>query len=579
MFRSGIHLILFFATLLATSARGATKLCDNIFLEEGDITLNGNEKILICGTNKGEEGWADVPLTQAELHLRAILQSAGYSNPHFERNGNSLKVWSGSKNEIKDLKVNVEKDILNPDKKRNIVGENLTSGHLDEVTAWANSEIRSKGYACPNIKVTAQTWDGNVLVNAHTGLQGKISRFDVDNLGDLNMDVMDRYQPFSIGDIYDIRKTQIMSERLLNDGLFQSAFFETTCKDRDINLNLQTSIGRPKILRFGIGASTEETGFIDLTFRNAHLDNMASSVTTTLHISNRLLSFVADSELYWFPGWHTVFFGPRFRTERESEPSYQTDSARVGADIGRRWDMWNTRFLARWGPTLNIVNTVRGLGPEDARYPTIDGSLSMMSHNYEAYRRLQYEGWTADVFFRGQGKGLGSQVNVNRYESEFKYLWNIGQYAPPLFVLGTRLQGIAVDAEEVTDDSDITLIPVTERIFVGGDQNLRGFPRLSIDNQRRGFLSFLMAGFELRLIEELPYNIQPFLLWDAGQVGNRRYTLDPPKFISEGGGIRWLSPFGTFRGTAARGRVLNQDETNISYPEQWVFFLSFGQEF
>jgi translocation and assembly module TamA len=136
-----------------------------------------------------------------------------------------------------------------------------------------------------------------------------------------------------------------------------------------------------------------------------------------------------------------------------------------------------------------------------------------------------------------------------------------------------------VDANDLSNGITETNIPTSDRVFVGGDQNLRGFPRKGIDNQGLGYLTFLYLGFELRLIEELPYRLQPFLLWDLGQTGNKRYTVDPTLFISEGIGLRWLSPFGTLRGSIARGRVLYYEITDTFVPEQWVYFISFGQEF
>jgi translocation and assembly module TamA len=123
------------------------------------------------------------------------------------------------------------------------------------------------------------------------------------------------------------------------------------------------------------------------------------------------------------------------------------------------------------------------------------------------------------------------------------------------------------------------LVPIEDRIYLGGDDSLRGFRRQSINNNGLGFLTSIYIGFELRLIEELPYHLQPFLLWDGARVGNRRYTVDLPLFTSEGIGLRWASPFGTLRGSAARGHVFDSDASTAGFTESWVYFFSFGQEF
>jgi outer membrane translocation and assembly module TamA len=571
-----LALLLFLPT---TFVAAATPLCPNIILEEGKIKLNANEKVLVCGVDRDTPNWREIPLPQAELHLRSILQNVGYLNPRFERSGNMLKVWSGPLDKVKSLQVENVKGTLNPDKKRKIVGFPMMPPKLNEVEAWANLGIRTQGYACPSINVEAHAWDGSIVVRTNLGTQKTYGALMTGDLDGLNQDILDRYQPFVTGELYDVRQPEIMTLRMMADGLFQSAYFVTTCTDTEANLELRTSVGKPKIFRFGIGASTEEFPFADVSFRNARLDNKASSFTANLHASPRRESLTADSELYFFPGWHRSFFGPRFFLAHDDEEAFESNRAKLGADLGRNWDQWKVRFTARGGPTLNYVKTLRGAGPEDQTYSSVEGTLLAMSQNYEASIRDQYEGWSSSVFYRGRRKGLGSEIAVDRIEWNLKHLWNLGEYSPPLFVLGTRLQTITVDSEELTSGASQSLLPSEERIYMGGDQNLRGFPRQSINNGKLGFLTAAYLGFELRLIEQLPFHLQPFLLWDSAKVGTRRYTLDRPVFTSEGLGLRWASPFGTLRGSIARGHVLEGTTLSDPYPEQWIYFVSFGQEF
>lgn len=568
-------IILFF--IVVTHSKEFTA-CETVIFHEGKIALNKNEQILVCGINEGPEGWKTVPLSQAEFHLKAVLQNLGYLTPRFERRDGKLQVWQGPQTNIKTLNVSGADGVLNSSKKRKVIGETLTPAKLNEIDAWANLGVRSQGYACPEINVTAHGWDGTVLLTTEIGKTKKFGELTSNDMTDLDRSVLLRYQPFNSGELYDIRKTQIMTDRMLADGLFQSAFFEKACLDETVNLELKTSMGPPRIVRFGIGASTEELPFVDLSFRNTRLDNKASSLTAALHASPRRLSLTADSELYWIPKWAQAFVGPRLDIVRKMEPTYETDTGKLGIDLGFKWDLWDTRLVGRAGPSYNSVRTRRGVGPT-SNYPTIDASLNLMNHLYESLVWQQYEGWNASLFFRGQGKGLGSEVDVNRYEFNYKYLWNIQSFDPPLFILGTRMQGIFVDASDLTSIEAAEIIPAEDRVFVGGDQNLRGFSRQGISNNGFGYLSFLYLGFELRLIEELPYRFQPFLLWDLARTSEKRYTLDETLFVSEGLGLRWLSPFGTLRGSVARGRILNPPADMTIEAEKWVFFLSFGQEF
>jgi hypothetical protein len=569
-------------TVFGERVFAVTNLCDNVQLQEGKLKLNANEKILVCGTDKGAVNWKEIPLAQSELHLRSILQNLGFLNPRFERDGNVLKVWPGPQDKVKALKVEGDNGTLKPEKKRKIVDFPMMPSKLNEVEAWANLGIRTQGYACPVIKVEAHAWDGTVLVTTELkGLKTYGAVVSAPDMSGLNLDILDRYQPFKPGESYDVREPEIMTLRMLADGLFQSAYFVTTCEGDVANLELKTSVGKAKILRFGIGASTEEFPFVDISFRNARLDDKASFFTTALHASPKKETFTADSELYFFPGWHRTFFGPRFELTHENEDAYEDNSAKLGADIGRNWDQWHSRFQVRGGPTLNYVKTLRGTGSglSDQTYSSIQASLTAMDHAYEASIRDQYEGWLSSVFYRGRRKGLGSEIAVDRIEFNFKHLWNIGVYSPPLFVLGTRVQTITVDSEELTQGAPTSLLPFEDRIFLGGDENLRGFPRQSINNGKLGFLTAAYLGFELRLIEELPFHLQPFLLWDGAKVGTRRYSLETPLFTSDGIGLRWASPFGTLRGSIAHGDVENGTALSDPYPSQWIYFFSFGQEF
>jgi outer membrane protein assembly factor BamA len=230
---------------------------------------------------------------------------------------------------------------------------------------------------------------------------------------------------------------------------------------------------------------------------------------------------------------------------------------------------------------LNYVNTVRGIGPNDISFLSWEGSWLTSSRDYELFTRDRFSGWQGGVEYRGQRKGVGSPINVDRYEVNMKNLWNVGGLVPPLVVLGARVQGVAVNSTKTNLDpsKEHELLPADYRVFYGGDENLRGFSRQSLNNNGLGYLTALYFGLEMRLIEELPYHLEPFLLFDGAALGDRRVTLDHPLFLSEGLGLRWASPFGTLRGSLAKGRILHEDQTTEGYRQEWVAFVSFGQEF
>lgn len=572
---------LWLATLIffSHSVFADTKLCDNVILKEGELKLSRNERVLVCGSNTGGEGWRDVPLPQAQYQIKILLQENGYLNPRFHREGDQLFVWSGPRAVFNKLEVYGGQGLVNAGHKRKVKGHGITPEKLDEITKWAETELRTQGFACPQVDVKAQAWDGRAVATLTPGQRQKVASIKRTGLESLDEDALLRYQAFEVGEVYDVRETQLTASRLLGGGLVQSAYFTTACRGEEVDLHLRASVGPPKLLRFGIGASTEEFPFADLSFTHARLDDRASSLTATLHGSPRLQSLTLGTELFIVPWSKQTFFGPRARVARKSEKYLEELQAKLGADLGRYWDQWNIRWRGRFGPTLNYVNTIQGKGPDDVSFLSWEGSMVAMNHEYEASQREQYSGWEASVDYRGHRKGIGSYINVDRYELDFKNLWNLGSYAPPLFVLGARVELIGVNSNEINPQLDRNLLPSEYRVFYGGDDNLRGFSRQSLNNQDLGYLTAAYAGFELRLIEELPWKLEPFLLYDIAKLGNSKLELDPAIYSSWGLGMRWASPFGTLRFSAARGEINNQDKRKQSYPEEWVVFFSFGQEF
>lgn len=568
-----------FCLLLGSCGHKTTKLCDNVFLHEGELHLGRNEQVLVCGSSKGGEGWKDVPLPQAQYQIKVLLQEKGYLNPRFDREKDNLHVWSGPRKEVKELIINGADGLVRSWKKRKIVGFPMTPDKLDEVTQWIESELKNQGYACPEVSVKAQAWDGKVIATVNPGerqIVGGVRRVGMD---EIDNDALARYQAFQAGDLYDVRETQLTVNRLMADSLIQSAYFTSKCRGKEVDLELKGSIGKPKLFSFGFGASTEEFPFVNMMFKNSKLDRRASSLQATLYASPKLQTLEVGTELYVVPWSKRSYFGPRFSLGRTSERQIEENRAKIGADLARKMDRWNIRWLGKAGPSLNYVDTVQGIGPDKTAYLSLDGSLLAMSHVYESTTGKQFEGWEFKADYKGQRKGLGSEVNVDRVQMNYKQLWNIGHFSPPLFVLGSRFEAATVNANQVALGNSRKQLPGEYRIFFGGDRNLRGFNRQSLSNHDLGYLTALYAGFELRLIEQLPYHLEPFLLFDAAKLGNARFKLEKPLFVSEGFGLRWASPFGTLRGSAARGEIYDETGVANEYPQEWVYFFSFGQEF
>ena len=60
------------------------KICPQITSMDGSISLNANEKILVCGAESDNKSWSEIPPQQSVLLLKNITSNLGYMNTRFE---------------------------------------------------------------------------------------------------------------------------------------------------------------------------------------------------------------------------------------------------------------------------------------------------------------------------------------------------------------------------------------------------------------------------------------------------------------------------------------------------------------
>jgi outer membrane translocation and assembly module TamA len=84
-----------------------------------------------------------------------------------------------------------------------------------------------------------------------------------------------------------------------------------------------------------------------------------------------------------------------------------------------------------------------------------------------------------------------------------------------------------------------------------------------------GGLSAWFGNFEIR-----PHfwgeHLEPIVLVDVGEFGNRSFSIQSPLYWSPGFGISWSSPIGTLQSTLAHGFVSGGDPDSLSH---WQFYL------
>lgn len=565
--------------ILSYFVQGAEEpLCPHIFLKEGSFRLSKNDKLVVCG-DKEIEGWKEIPLKQAQFELKLLMQKNGYYSPTFEFKNENLFVMTGPLTRVKAWNLTSPVPVVDKTKKRKVIGEALTSAKIDEIDKWIESELKSNGYPCPTISSSASVPTETIDTRYEPGQQSRIISLERTGISDLDEEALMRFEAFKVYDVYDHRKLRITTNRLITSGIAQSSYYTQKCTPEGVRLIQNISFGEPRVLTIGIGASTEELPFVDLLFKNTRLDRKASYYQLSLHASRVLQRFEATSELYRIPFLKKSFLGPRFKLERNVESSYETASGKVGLDIGRFWDSTTDRYKLRFGINGNSLKTVRGIGPAETSYLSAEGSLDLSSHEYELTTGQQFTGYKTSLSFQGQRAGLGSPLSAYQWTLNGKSLWDVQNQSPPLLILATRFAFGVTNFEQTNGPTTQETLPPEYRFFLGGERDLRGFSRQAINNNGLGYLISAYVGFEIRLIEEIPWNVEPLLLWDGARVGKDQRSFDRAFFQSYGFGARWRSPFGPVRFTFAKGMIQDAEDELATIPQEWVFLFSFGTEF
>jgi translocation and assembly module TamA len=200
-----------------------------------------------------------------------------------------------------------------------------------------------------------------------------------------------------------------------------------------------------------------------------------------------------------------------------------------------------------------------------------------MSHPYEYFARDPRTGWYAVVETTSRDKKIYAPFTAHRVTLSAQRLWNIGLYDPPVWILGWRTFAGTTIADQ---ESEVPGgIPAALRFFLGGDATMRGFQRKELPIAGDGYLSAFYQGLELRIADTLPRGLQPLLFIDGAVAGRRSAELEREIYWSPGFGVRWGSPVGALRLTAAYGLTARSDPEILRHAPHWQFFFSWGQEF
>lgn len=574
----GVILALFISIPALVSA-GTYEVCQHYRIEAPrPITFSANEKKLICG-DPDAASWEDIPEFQAKYFIKTFLQDRGYFFPTFSEEDGVIIVHPGEQSRI--VRVDVEgspPEFFDVTRRRRIKKSVLTPGILDTLENWTKGQLRENGYPCPNVTSTADAKSGVVKLNIEPGPYQEIIEVIEEPVEGLRPGTLERYRAFRIGDPYDARKLSLTSSIIENmDGILQASYFLTECTPEGAVLTQKSSKGKKRLLRIGLGFSTEDYLLFKILLKWVRIGQNGSSFQILGRGSYRKQLFNTQAFIYplpWPSRWH---LNPIAYSKREDEKRYEFTSISAGMPVAVTFTTRDANFRLRMGPAYEFVRTERGADPGQTHFVSGRVDLDVVSHNYLYYLSDPKTGYIATLSASFNHDAVGSSVTAQRLSLWGESLWNIANFDPSLFVLAVR--GLTGTTITDTGSSSFSRLPPNFFYFLGGSASLRGFDRRELPNADRGALTALYAGAEFRVANFFPLNIQPLAFIDFGVLGSKSFDLDFPIYWSPGFGARWPTFVGVFRFTVGHGFMINNKNPANDSLSHWQFYFSFGEEF
>ncbi|MBX3017740.1 MAG: BamA/TamA family outer membrane protein [Bdellovibrionaceae bacterium] len=574
-----ILFLLFFAPLSA----GAYELCPGITIDAPEpLSFSANERRLLCGDPESH-AWQKIPPTQARYFARIFLQDRGYLDPSFDIRDGGLVVEVGPLRRVEHLIVNGAPASFRLDRRRNLRGRPLNPDILNETEAWAKTRLQELGYACVKLELQAFPQNGEIRIQVDPGPQmrfGEVQRFGMTTKPGL----VERNQAFYQGQVFDPRLLQLSTNRLIGQELYIGSYFDPRC-DRPLGPNNEIQIDRhlvsstPRLLTFGVGVDSEVGPILKTSFRHVLLTENGSQGQVTLTASYREQKFEARMQHYPLSDARSrVYIEPRYELRRELEDQFESVTNQFSVSPGFSIETDSAEHRASIGPAIEDVRVFdNATGPRQNDSTFVTFNAAGKSHLFEYFVAEPQEGWNYAINVNSRLRGVDSPTTYHRFQVDLLGLWNVLDFDPPLMVVGTRIRlGSFIFEDRLAGLGEV---PVSQRFFIGGDSDLRGFARKQLPLDASGFVSSYTQGLELRFVEMLPFKLQPLIIFDFGWGGHESLKLDDTLYYSPGVGLRWSSPLGPVRTTLAQGRISQPTAASGDLDARWQWFVSFGREF
>ena len=569
---------------LAACSSPHRRICDKRvqFTDPEKIKFTDNEDLFLCGDDS-KESWKEIPLSQVEFTLKNFLRQRAFYNPKFTYKNDILFVDPGVQSTATKLVIEGEPPHFDDVKLRGVVGAPLNSILLDRVDAFAQARLKNLGYACPEVKLQAVEETGVVKVVIRPGLHYFFTEPTMVDTLDLYEKTMRRYDSFALNAPYRYEWLKLTENRAENDGIVVSSQFLNKCpsvtpdtNENAVGLSLRQQIlgGDKHLITLGAGISTEEFPIAEASWKSVRLNDRGANTLISLYGSSRKQKLQATYTEFLFKNTPRFSVAPQATYNRQVESTYTSSEFQLAGPLQYKGDTQSLAWLASTGPAVSRLYSKENTNNKTVTLFSLLARFNLMSHDYELYQGDPRSGFTTDFNVELASQGFAINPLASVFSLQGTSLFKLNAVEPQQWVLGFRYFLSSTITHE--NPRTTTLLPAKYYHMLGGDETLRGFGRYELNNGTVGGLTSAYAGTELRYAKTLLIGIEPFLFFDVGELGNQAFALDGPLYYSPGLGIRWNTPFGSIRGTAARGYATKPTPIEL---EHFQFFFSFGKEF
>jgi hypothetical protein len=577
----------------AQETHSTIPLCHRVFLRHPfEPSLNAVERRLICGDTGEKEPfrdvWSYIPPAQAEFQLKASLQSRGYLQAQFHREGDRLWVDPGPLTFVTAIEVQAPDPLsLEIERKRDWLGRKLTPEILNQMERWVLGRSQNLGHPCPVVSSQGDPLTGIVRLSLLPGPQlalKEVIESDASGTGGLMPGTLRRYDAFDIGAPFQGDLLALTEGRILSSQILQNIHLSVARCDPDGAVIRQEAIaGAPRLLAFGFGINTEGILLLRSSWKNTRMGPEGSSMELVGFTSSREQNIFAHADWYYLPYPSRIHLTPNAQLRHQNEQFFEIFSGSASIAHARSWEFFPRDFSGlaaslQVGPKFEYINTIRGAEERNSTFLFLESTLTANSHYFEFHKASPRTGLQGRLTVDLSQKDLLSSTSAQRFQFAAEGLWNFRNYEPYLWILGLRTGASTTLTQE---RAPFDQLPPTLRNYLGGSSNLRGFSKFELPPNGYGSLTSVFLDIESRFGSFLPFHLEPLAFLDMGLLGGAPLKLDSELYWSPGMGFRWESPVGVLRGTAAHGFVTTSPDSRI--PTQalahWQFYLSLGEEF